>query len=99
MVLSSSQRCSVQRRVTGPACWEADLAPDLASAARAVPVTAPVTAVAAVAASVADCRNWRRSMDSDMSPSSLDYPRRKLLGMNDGKIIAALTLVRGRMDA
>src|SRR5882762_9234518 len=47
MVLSSSQRCSVQRRVIGPWCWEADLAPLLASAARAAPVTAPVTAVEA----------------------------------------------------
>src|SRR5258706_15860153 len=46
MVLSRSQRCSVQRRVRGPECC-ADFAPGFASAARAAPVTAPVTAVAA----------------------------------------------------
>src|SRR5258706_1749959 len=46
MVLSRSQRCSVQRRVSGPECC-ADFAPGFASAASAAPATAPETAVAA----------------------------------------------------
>src|SRR6266568_4278617 len=101
MVLSSSQRCSVQRRVCTaslPAEGRAvrvrrgAFSTDGASAA-----SAPVAAVAAVATSVADRRNWRRSTLRPVMVVSFSFERSHTLSDRRGFRVALPRVgLRGR---